>query len=153
VSLRDLPSTVVDLLGLSADSPFPGRSLARAWSGRAQGDAPGPLLSEIDLPPEADPNGGRSPVCRGSMVSLVSGGWHYIKNGDGREELYDFAHDPGEERNLAGSAAGRVVVRAMRETVVPAGEHEHEKGVMPGGPRSSPAALARGRPSRDARPR
>jgi hypothetical protein len=25
--------------------------------------------------PEADPNGGRSPVCRGPMLSLVAGGW------------------------------------------------------------------------------
>jgi arylsulfatase A-like enzyme len=32
VSLRDLPATVVDLLGLSHDSAFPGRSLARHWS-------------------------------------------------------------------------------------------------------------------------
>ncbi len=31
VSLRDLPATVVDLLGLSAGSPFPGRSLAAYW--------------------------------------------------------------------------------------------------------------------------
>ena len=31
VSLRDLPATVVDLLGLSAASPFPGHSLAAYW--------------------------------------------------------------------------------------------------------------------------
>ncbi len=31
VSLRDLPATVVDQLGLSAGSPFPGRSLAAYW--------------------------------------------------------------------------------------------------------------------------
>ncbi len=31
VSLRDLPATVVDLLGMSAASPFPGRSLAAFW--------------------------------------------------------------------------------------------------------------------------
>ena len=31
VSLRDLPATVVDLLGLSAGSPFPGHSLAAYW--------------------------------------------------------------------------------------------------------------------------
>ena len=32
VSLRDLPATVLDLLGLSAGSPFPGRSLASCWN-------------------------------------------------------------------------------------------------------------------------
>ena len=31
VSLRDLPATVVDLLGLSDGSPFPGRSLTAYW--------------------------------------------------------------------------------------------------------------------------
>ena len=39
VSLRDLPATVVDLLGLSAGSPFPGRSLAAYW-GRRPGKSP-----------------------------------------------------------------------------------------------------------------
>src|SRR5262249_54915570 len=32
VTLRDLTATVVDLLGLSAGSPFPGRSLAAHWT-------------------------------------------------------------------------------------------------------------------------
>ena len=31
VSLCDLPATVVDLLGLTRDAPFPGRSLTRFW--------------------------------------------------------------------------------------------------------------------------
>ena len=31
VSLRDLPATVVDLVGLELESSFPGRSLARFW--------------------------------------------------------------------------------------------------------------------------
>ena len=36
VSLRDLPSTVVDLLGFDSASPFPGRSLARCWASGPQ---------------------------------------------------------------------------------------------------------------------
>ena len=32
VSLRDLPATVVDVIGLGRGSPFPGRSLARSWA-------------------------------------------------------------------------------------------------------------------------
>ena len=39
VSLRDLPATVVDLLGLGHESPFPGRSLARHWSASASANA------------------------------------------------------------------------------------------------------------------
>lgn len=114
VSLRDIPATVVDLLGLSTGSPFPGRSLARAWADPDSTDPAGWLLSEVALPPEADPNGGRSPVCRGPMVSLVSGGWHYIRNGDGREELYDFQADPDEALDLAGTPEGAGVLRSLR---------------------------------------
>ncbi len=36
VSLRDIPATVVDLLGWRGESPFPGSSLARTW------ESPGP---------------------------------------------------------------------------------------------------------------
>jgi hypothetical protein len=32
---------------------------------------------------------------------LVANGMHYIKNLDGREELYDTEIDPWEERNVA----------------------------------------------------
>ena len=34
VSLRDIPATVIDMLGLAGATPFPGRSLARFWAGR-----------------------------------------------------------------------------------------------------------------------
>lgn len=119
VSLRDLPATVVDLLGLAAESPFPGRSLAATWSS-SSGDAASTdwLVSEVALPPEADPNGGRSPVCRGPMLSLVADGWHYIRNGDGREELYDFKHDTDETHDLAGLADKAEVLRTLRDRVV-----------------------------------
>ena len=49
VSLRDLPATIVDQLGLSAGSPFPGHSLAAFWS-TSPGQAPPqitPALSEM----------------------------------------------------------------------------------------------------------
>src|SRR5208337_2625176 len=48
VSLRDIPATVVDLLGLSRAAPFPGRSLARFWAGKepARASTGEPLLME-----------------------------------------------------------------------------------------------------------
>ncbi len=33
VSLRDLPATITDLVGLGPGAPFPGQSLARLWQG------------------------------------------------------------------------------------------------------------------------
>ena len=34
------------------------------------------------------------------MKSLVAGRYHYIKNGDGREELYNFESDPAKSATL-----------------------------------------------------
>jgi arylsulfatase A-like enzyme len=128
VSLRDLPATVVNLLGLRGSSPFPGRSLERAWSG----DPSGPILSEIDAPPESDPNRGESPVCRGPLASLIDADFHYIRNGDGREELYDLDDDPREARDLSGAPGLARELRrfreAIRDRVSGSGEGIHHKG-------------------------
>jgi arylsulfatase A-like enzyme len=94
VSLRDVPSTVMDLLGTNTESTFPGGSLTDNPSLRL-------VRSEVECPPEDDPNRGRSPASKGPMTSLVSRDFHYIKSGDGREELYDLNRDPGEIRDLS----------------------------------------------------
>ena len=102
VSLRDVPSTVLGLVG--ADSPLPGQSLARFWSeGSEYKMDPVLILSEIESPPDDDPNRGESPAARGPMTSVVDREYHYIRGGDGREELYDLRRDPGEARDLARS--------------------------------------------------
>lgn len=98
VSLRDLGATILDLTGVEPSTPFPGHSLARAWDPAAvAGPIDSPLFSYlgqgINTPP-ADPN------TAGPMQSLFAEGLHYIRNGDGSEELYDVAADPGEERDL-----------------------------------------------------
>jgi arylsulfatase A-like enzyme len=105
VSLRDLPATVVDVLGLANGSPFPGRTLARLWEGPPKA---APLietevvLSELASPNPSDPNQGRSPVYRGPLFSLAAGDFVYIRNdGDGREELFNQRDDPDELNNLA----------------------------------------------------
>lgn len=48
------------------------------------------------------------------MQSIVTNGYHYIRNGDGREELFNMADDSGEEHNLAGTSAGQAVLAQMR---------------------------------------
>jgi arylsulfatase A-like enzyme len=102
VSLRDIPATVVDLLGLSTAAPFPGRSLARFWAGGG-GSPPGagdPLFMETGKPLSFT-NQGREPVAKGPMKSLVAEGMHYIRSADGREELYRLDSDPQERFDLA----------------------------------------------------
>ena len=89
VSLRDLPATVVDLLGLSAGSPFPGRSLAAYWRS-APGQAPqgitSPALSEqadaIAFQPQPDSGRGHG----GFQMSLVASGHHYMRDGMGSRD-------------------------------------------------------------------
>ena len=55
------------------------------------------------------------PISRGDMQSIVLDGYHYIRNGDGVEELYAFFEDPAEENDLAGEErAGPILERARR---------------------------------------
>jgi arylsulfatase A-like enzyme len=103
VSLRDLPATVVDLLGLSADSPFPGRSLSVYWQMATGADRPPttPPVAEAYLPTSAlDTRRGPGPSQRGYTMSLLTRGWHYIRDGTGAEGLYDLVKDPRESLNV-----------------------------------------------------
>jgi arylsulfatase A-like enzyme len=120
VSLRDLPATVVDRVGLGEGSPFPGRSLASYWGLPAGQMPPQPTTlafseqanrtARMQLRPMAGP-GGPFP---GFRMSLVAWGHQYIRNGEGGEELYDLSKDPLEKVNAAPSPESRAVVEAFR---------------------------------------
>ncbi len=70
VSLRDLPATVIDLLNLQPEAPFPGQSLVRFWrspSAEATPDSPTaePALSEVVLTdPEIRPRSASGSTAR-----------------------------------------------------------------------------------------
>jgi len=100
VSLRDLPATIIDLLHFEGESPFPGKSLARHWEPRLEEDNlhNESLLSETNYMPG---HPAWFPTSKGNMKSILYEGMHYIRNGDGREELYKFRKDPWERDNLA----------------------------------------------------
>ena len=69
VSLRDLPATIVDLVGLEAGSPFPGPSLARPVAG-FRSRRPDSVVDEgVDL--RAD--GPESDQSESGSVARVSG--------------------------------------------------------------------------------
>jgi arylsulfatase A-like enzyme len=116
VSLRDVPATVVDLLGLGRDAPFPGRSLARFWGPHGKADQPlsEPLLMETGKLLLLT-NQGREPAAKGPMKSLVAGGMHYIRSADGLEELYALRSDPEEHLNTARSPIARGILQGFRD--------------------------------------
>jgi arylsulfatase A-like enzyme len=123
VSLRDLPATVVDVIGVRHGSPFPGRSLLALAHTRAPPSATAArvdvdddvVLSELASPNPSDPNQRRSPAYRGPLFSLADGDFVYIRNeGDGGEELFNERDDPDELNNLAGAEAMLPVLRRFR---------------------------------------
>lgn len=136
VSLRDLPATIVDLLGCGERAPFPGASLAHCWDENALAPADGPLLTEMDPGPAGAcpcPGcGGRGmmlaevepgvtipvrewyPNAKEAMQSLILGSKHYIRMASGREELYDMEADPLEAQNQAGAAEAKPILQRFR---------------------------------------
>jgi arylsulfatase A-like enzyme len=110
VSLRDLPATVVDLLGIAGRSPFPGHSLAGRWvNGAGSTSVPGsPVVSEIT---DDDGKFREGPPSQ----AFVDQGMVYIRGGDGREELYDLVHDPAETKDLCGDASFRPALAHLRQ--------------------------------------
>ena len=122
VSLRDLPATILDVVGLAGRSSFPGRSLAPLWRDRASGSNPtaetGPVLSELPSPSPGDPNRGRSPARKGPLVAIAEGDFVYIRNmGDRAEELYNEREDPGETRDLGHDPASRPTLERLRSAL------------------------------------
>ena len=101
VSLIELPATIAAAISPAEDHPFPGQTLTRFDERFASaGSASAPVRSEI-LAPSAWPMcHGRSPIFRGAMKCVIVDNWKYILNGDGVEEIFDLAKDPGELNNL-----------------------------------------------------
>jgi arylsulfatase A-like enzyme len=115
VSLRDLPATIVDLVGLNKENAFPGESLARHWKStglRSPGEHP--VLSEATSLPRVPE---WYPIAKGDMTSLMIGGHHYIRNGDGRDELYDIERDPVENDDISATEAGRQVLARIKRNL------------------------------------
>ena len=121
VSLRDVPATITGLLDLGHGAPFPSQPLNRYWNAESQDQfAPTsaePLLMEISKPLFFT-NQGREPAARGPMASLVARGLHYIRTGDGNEELYALKSDPEERKNLAGSSGAREILERFRDSLL-----------------------------------
>lgn len=124
VSLCDLPATVVERLGLSKGSPFPGYSLTSTWpttSAATAGVPISPAFSEqanrsarVNGHPEPGP-GGAEP---GFQMSLVASAHHYLRDGLGREQLFDLRIDPLETSNVADAVEKAPLLRSLRTSLL-----------------------------------
>lgn len=108
VSLQDLPATILELAGLPPAKQFGGRnliSLARTpempWI-PSLSELSGNMGMSLDESPGWDHR------------SLVFDRYHYIRNPDGTEELYEDQEDPWETRNLIDSLEGSSAVSSFR---------------------------------------
>jgi arylsulfatase A-like enzyme len=123
VSLRDLPATIVDIVGAQSGSPFPGTSLARFWKGpsppsHADSAHSEQALSEVVPLDPLDPDPPRDRERRWPLAALTEGGWTYIRReGQVREELFHLRDDPGESHNLAGEPAMNPILERMRKAL------------------------------------
>jgi arylsulfatase A-like enzyme len=110
VSNRDVPATVMDLLGLT-DS-FPGRSLGVHWREKPEAIGADPVFSGVRQVPRQPIS---YPVTRGNMGSVVLDSLRYVRHfGDHREELFDPRTDPLERRDLIADPRLRERLPALR---------------------------------------
>jgi arylsulfatase A-like enzyme len=107
VTLRDLPMTVADLVGVPGTG-FPGSSWAALWKPGGPRGTGSPLLSALTWP-----NGDIA-------YALRVGDYEYIDWFQKKEELYDLGQDPGETRNLASETDTSLTAsyRALRDSIV-----------------------------------
>jgi arylsulfatase A-like enzyme len=101
VSTQQVAATILDVLGIAGDS-LPGPSLASHWRRSADRGSPqrGGATVYAELARDNFVNA-KDPVAKGFMQSLVVDRLHYVLNGDGVEELYDYVADENELHNLA----------------------------------------------------
>ena len=107
VSTASLPATLASIVAEHWDTQFPGPSLASLWEGGAR-SWPDPLseLAQMDGSPK-DIN------FRGSLDSVFTSEWHYIRGPGARRELYSVLQDSREDHNLADTAQGQEVCRRL----------------------------------------
>lgn len=105
ISLVDLPCTVLDLAGLP-DAPLPGVSLARAWA-QPESTRFSPAIAELSPGQNVD---SVQRNARTWLQSITDERHHYIRDGLGGEELFEYLLDPGEEQDIAHEPRAQAVV-------------------------------------------
>jgi arylsulfatase A-like enzyme len=115
VSLRNLPATILDVVGIEAEGRIPGTSWRRLWAGsNGPGEPDSLILSSLE-PKRRTPSNHRNAL--GELRSIIDGSYHYISNGDGSEELYAFPADPEGLTNLVAREEAREPLARLRASL------------------------------------
>ncbi|MBC7792017.1 MAG: sulfatase [Anaerolineae bacterium] len=109
VSLRDLPSTILEITGVPNSGRLLGTSLTRhidapesSWQGEPHSMSPiVASTARLDIT---------------KSVSVIARGMHYVRAA-GKEELYDLENDPFDTLNLVATPVGLAALPAFRFTV------------------------------------
>lgn len=114
VSLHNVPTTVMQLLGNTSSTEFPGSSLATLWGPSQNTWQAEPVLSELS-PGRFLDGPANYPAAQGSIRSLTTEKWHFLLSESGRTELYAWRNDPKELHNLADTPEGRIAVQEFQQ--------------------------------------
>jgi arylsulfatase A-like enzyme len=139
VSLRNLPATLVDVLGVAEGSPFPGRSLARSWQSPPTRDQAEAIVSDADVSgsdrklsageSEGEGDGAEADLVLSEIVdrqlqdpetwvfprALIAEGKSYLRHGNGHEQLFDLDADSDQGHDLAAEAEAVPILERFRE--------------------------------------
>lgn len=109
VSLRNVPATLAELAGAQAPAPFPGQSLAMCWESQCETAAyTDPVLAEIVTRPPDAPANWQKPM------AVIDQGHCYLRQSDGREELYSLDNDPDQLQNLVAQPDKQALLEKLR---------------------------------------
>lgn len=114
-SLRDLAATLAEFGG-AAKGTLPGRSLAPMWT-MGGGEGASPAIAETMRAINPSP---RNLTARGDMKAALDSSWHYIRYGDGVEQLFQWRLDPGELDDRSNSTDGAREVARLRAEIAAA---------------------------------
>ena len=121
VSLRDLPATVVDLVGLSSGSPFPGRSLAAHWKATSADQAcqlTTPAFSERADSTALAVQSKEKLAAGWFQMSMVAHGMHYMRDSAGIEQLFNLTIDPFEARDIVSRPDSASSLQTLRKLLL-----------------------------------
>jgi len=98
VSNVSLPVTLMDLLGYTDQTEFPGQSLVELWTNPDSAPQWPDPIAEMAESTWVNPN---HLSIRGDMTSVISDDWQYIEHEFNGVELYNLNDDPEQLINLA----------------------------------------------------